>query len=66
MNNSFTIYDNLSTSLGTATILDHNLKEYYLFAKEQSDVLRELGLVNKKRIREGNELLKQFDVNLIN
>lgn len=62
MQNNLTLYHSLSETLATETLLDDKQKEYYLFAKEPSDVLRDISLVNKQRIREGNELLIQFDV----
>lgn len=62
MQNNVTLYHSLSETLATETLLDDKQKEYYLFAKEPSDVLRDISLVNKQRIREGHELLIQFDV----
>ncbi len=59
---NFSIYDNLSEGLGKTKLLDSQNKDYYLFAKDQAEVLKDIALINKKRIRESNEFIKQLEV----
>ncbi len=62
MNKTFINHDKFAEMLDTATVIDLDFSDYDIIGKEQSGILKELALSNKKRIREGGVVVHQLEV----
>jgi len=65
MHSCYKNYIELSETLSTSELYNKNKNDYYEVAEKQSKLLKELAYINKKRIKEGNDMAIQIQVNYL-